>query len=69
MSLKFNPSPCNNEATDKVCWNILIKASFRIRDIMLDAVSRKIENLESEKKTMFLGLLRRTLPQLNLTVF
>ena len=53
MSLKFNPSLCNDEATDKLCRNILRKASFRIRDIMLDAVSKKIENLKSEKNNLF----------------
>ena len=67
MSLKFNPSLCNDEVTDKLCRNILRRASFRITDIMLDTVSTKIQNLKSEKVNV-LGLLRRTLPQLNLTV-
>ena len=67
MSLKFNPSLCNDEVTGKLCRNTLRRASFRIRDIMLDTVSTKIENLKSEKVNV-LGLLRRTLPQLNLTV-
>ena len=44
MSHKFNPSLYNDEATDKLCSNILRKVSFRISDIMLDRVSRKIEN-------------------------
>ena len=51
--LHLNPSLCNDEVTDKLCRNILRKASFRIRDIMLDAVSRMIENLKSEKNNVF----------------
>ena len=53
MSLKFNPSLCSDGATDKPFTNILRKVFFRIRVMMLDAVSRKIENSKSGKVNVF----------------
>ena len=53
MSLKFNPSLCSDGATNKPLTNIRRKVSFRIRVMMLDAVSRKIENLKPGKVNVF----------------
>ena len=52
MSLKFIPSLCNDEKTNKLCSNILRDASFKLRDIMLERVSTKIVNLLSEKTNL-----------------
>ena len=52
MSLKFNPSLCNDEKTNKLCRNVLRNASFRLRDIMLEGVSTKIVNLTSERTNL-----------------
>ena len=52
MSLKFNPSLCNDEKTNKLCRNVLRNASFKLRDIMLEGVSTKIVNLTSEKTNL-----------------
>ena len=49
MSLKFNPSLCNNETINKRCRKVLRNASFMLRDIMLDGITEKLRDLKSEK--------------------
>ena len=46
MQLK---SLCNDEATKKLCRQVLRKASLGLRDILLDRVPKKVENLKPEK--------------------
>ena len=40
MLLKFKPSLFNNEGTDKFCRAVLRNMYFKLRDIMLDGVSK-----------------------------
>ena len=52
MSLKFNPSLCNDEKTNRICRSVLINASYKLRNIMLEGVSANIVSLTSEKTNL-----------------